>query len=120
MIKTRLFRLFHKSLTKTKGKLIAYWFQLPLAIFFFLLGFSIATGLGTLFAQTQQWQVFDAFFLVITSEMIQKYFYHSKQRFLFFSKKKAISAGKNFFNNLNYLKIGIIFGFFVDAFKLGS
>lgn len=120
MIKTRLFRLFHKSLTKMKGKLIAYWFQLPLAILFFLLGFSISTGLGTLFAQTQQWQVFDAFFLVVGFEIIQNYFYQSKQQFSFFFKKMSILAKNNSLNNLNYLKIGIMFGFFVDAFKLGS
>lgn len=114
MNKTRLFELIDKSVKKIKRKLITYWFQLPLAILLFLLGFLISSALGTLFAQTQQWQVIDGVFLVVAFEVLHKYIYNEHQKFELFGKRI------NFYKNANYLKIGIIFGFFVDAFKLGS
>ena len=114
MIKTRLIEILDKILKKIQRKLITYWFQLPQAILLFLFGFLIASGIGTLFAQTPQWQVFDAIFLVIVFEVINPLIYTKSNKFFIFSKET------NYIKNINYLKIGILFGFFVDAFKLGS
>ena len=74
----------------------------------FLLGFFIATALSTIPAQTGDWGVIAASIIVSISEITSKIIYQKLKY-----KKRVLS-------NLNYVKIGIIYGLFVDAFKLGS
>ena len=80
----------------------------------FLLGFLISSALGTFFAQIEQWQVFDAIFLVLSFEITHNSVYKR------FKKWKVFFKHSYSVKNWNYFKIGLLFGFFVDAFKLGS
>nr|WCH58099.1 hypothetical protein [Cystoclonium purpureum f. stellatum] len=73
-----------------------------------LLGFLIATILSTISAQTGDWGIIAASIIITINELISKLVYNLK-------KNKSIILIM-----INYIKIGIIYGLFVDAFKLGS
>ena len=90
--------------------------SLGLQLLNILLGFFIATALSTIPAQTGDWGVVAAAIIVTNQEIISKIIYQNK---------KSINKGRTYFLNLflkycNSIKLGIIYGLFVDAFKLGS
>nr|ARO91055.1 conserved hypothetical plastid protein [Flintiella sanguinaria] len=74
-------------------------------------GFFIANALATLPSQTGDWSVVVSGVLVAITELTSKIvykFYETKNKNLFI------------ITWINNMKIGIIYGFFVDSFKLGS
>nr|YP_010903438.1 hypothetical protein REP88_pgp137 [Hypnea cryptica]WCH55891.1 hypothetical protein [Hypnea cryptica] len=73
-----------------------------------LFGFFIATILSTVSAQTGDWSIIAAAIIIAYNEIISKIVYRRKNN--------------NFiiFTIINNLRIGIIYGLLVDAFKLGS
>nr|YP_010902642.1 hypothetical protein REP55_pgp139 [Hypnea nidulans]WCH54497.1 hypothetical protein [Hypnea nidulans] len=73
-----------------------------------LFGFFIATVFSTISAQTGDWSVIAAATIIAYYEIISKiiYKYNNNKRTIFII--------------INNLKIGIIYGLLVDAFKLGS
>ncbi|CCP38210.1 conserved hypothetical plastid protein (plastid) [Chondrus crispus] len=73
-----------------------------------LLGFFISTALSTMPAQTGDWGIIGASIIVTVYEIASKLIYSRKNNIL---KIPSI---------INHIKIGIIYGIFVDAFKLGS
>ena len=73
-----------------------------------LLGFFISTILSTMPAQTGDWGIVGASIIVTAYEIASKLIYNRKNNIL---KISSI---------INHIKIGIIYGIFVDAFKLGS
>uniref|UniRef100_UPI003001E87E Ycf20 n=1 Tax=Anunuuluaehu liula TaxID=3049639 RepID=UPI003001E87E len=73
-----------------------------------LLGFFIATVLSTMPAQTGDWGIIAASMIVTFNEIISKLVYNAKKNEL-----TVIII-------MNNIKIGIVYGLFVDAFKLGS
>jgi hypothetical protein len=81
-----------------------------------LLGFFAATALSTIPAQTGDWGIVAAAIIVTNQEIISKIIY----------KYKSLKPVRhNFFITIflkycNNIKIGILYGLFVDAFKLGS
>nr|QCI09127.1 hypothetical protein [Inkyuleea mariana] len=83
--------------------------ELSLQLISLLLGFFIATILSTMPSQTGDWGIIASSIVVtlneIISKIIYKYYNNSKDLFIYI---------------INSIKIGIIYGFFVDAFKLGS
>lgn len=83
--------------------------ELSFSIFNLLLGFFLATALATIPAQTGDWGVIGAAIIVTCYEIISLIIYP-----YFFNSKNMLFA------QINSIKIGIIYGFFVDAFKLGS
>ena len=89
---------------------------LSLQLLSLLLGFFISTALSTIPAQTGDWGIIAAAIIVTNQEIISKMTYQN----LITSKYKPISSINIFFKYCNNVKIGIIYGLFVDAFKLGS
>lgn len=81
-----------------------------------LLGFFAATALSTVPAQTGDWGIVAAAIIVTNQEIISKILY----QYTFFRYYKKNSIINIFLNNCNNIKIGILYGLFVDAFKLGS
>nr|YP_010471155.1 hypothetical protein N4M48_pgp037 [Synarthrophyton patena]UVF62984.1 hypothetical protein [Synarthrophyton patena] len=82
-----------------------------------LLGFFISTTLSTIPAQTGDWGVIASAIIVTNQEIASKIIYKRD--------KHANCKQKNLRKNillkyLNSIKIGILYGLFVDAFKLGS
>ena len=72
-----------------------------------LLGFFIATVLSTMPAQTGDSSIIAASFITTCNEILSRIVYSNKKRCI-------ISP------YINYIKIGVVYGLFVDAFKLGS
>ena len=81
-----------------------------------LLGFFAATALSTIPAQTGDWGIVAAAIIVTNQEVISKIIYQSK-KFKYFQENSVLT---NILKYCNNIKIGIIYGLFVDAFKLGS
>ena len=74
-----------------------------------MLGFFIASILSTIPTQTGDWDIISAAIIVTINENLSKLIYKTK-----------IKSNVFFINLINQIKIGIIYGLFVDAFKLGS
>nr|QHO64205.1 hypothetical protein [Lympha mucosa] len=83
--------------------------ELSFSIFNILFGFFLATALATIPGQTGDWGIIGAAIIVTCYEIISLIIYPH------FLKYKNILLVQ-----INSIKIGIIYGFFVDAFKLGS
>nr|YP_009628912.1 hypothetical protein [Balbiania investiens]QBX88695.1 hypothetical protein [Balbiania investiens] len=74
-----------------------------------LLGFFMATALSTIPSQTGDWGIIAAALMVTFYELISQFAYPK----IVFSSQKLIKQ-------INSIKVGILYGLFVDAFKLGS
>nr|YP_009732430.1 hypothetical protein [Gracilaria textorii]QHS71015.1 hypothetical protein [Gracilaria textorii] len=70
----------------------------------------MSTVFSTIPSQTGDWGIIAASIIVAVNEIISKNIY------------KYVKKNHDFFRLyvLNYIRIGIIYGLFVDAFKLGS
>nr|YP_009399886.1 hypothetical protein [Tolypiocladia glomerulata]ARW69705.1 hypothetical protein [Tolypiocladia glomerulata] len=82
---------------------------LNISILSFMLGFFFANILSTIPAQTGEWNIMSGSIIVTFNEIINKKIYKDTN----INKYIAIQL-------INNIKIGIIYGLFVDAFKLGS
>ena len=81
-----------------------------------LLGFFASTALSTIPAQTGDWGIVAAAIIVTNQEIISKITYqHNLSKYY----KTNIILNK-YLKYCNSIKIGILYGLFVDAFKLGS
>nr|YP_009019688.1 hypothetical protein [Gracilaria salicornia]AHH24656.1 hypothetical protein [Gracilaria salicornia]UAD87570.1 hypothetical protein [Gracilaria salicornia] len=69
----------------------------------------MSTVLSTLPSQTGDWGIIAGSIVVTFNEIISKHIYKLKKNYKFLS-----------LYTFNYIRIGIIYGLFVDAFKLGS
>lgn len=79
--------------------------NLTLGVFFLFFGFFSATSAITIIGSVADWDPLAAAVLLCWIELFTKFFYGSQK-------------STNFFRFLNTFKIGIVFGMFVDAFKL--
>ena len=82
-----------------------------------LLGFFISTALSTIPAQTGDWGIIAAAIIVTNQEIISKIIYQKHQTTDFKNKSLIKNTWLKYCNSI---KIGILYGLFVDAFKLGS
>lgn len=79
-----------------------------LRIISLMLGFFISSILSTIPSQTGDWGIVSAAIIITINEILSKIIY-------LFNKKKYLLIYL-----INDIKIGIIYGLYVDAFKLGS
>nr|YP_009256719.1 hypothetical chloroplast RF20 [Entransia fimbriata]YP_009256723.1 hypothetical chloroplast RF20 [Entransia fimbriata]ANI25421.1 hypothetical chloroplast RF20 [Entransia fimbriata]ANI25427.1 hypothetical chloroplast RF20 [Entransia fimbriata]WKT05766.1 hypothetical chloroplast RF20 [Entransia fimbriata]WKT05767.1 hypothetical chloroplast RF20 [Entransia fimbriata]WKT05885.1 hypothetical chloroplast RF20 [Entransia fimbriata] len=133
---TRLQRLYNEVLYMFKFKTKDLG---PLKILFVLLGFFQATALSTILGQTGDWDVLVSGALVALTEFLSFLFYTSMKLERDENARKAfqrfnpwsipcfshVTDFKNldfdiFLDLINQWKIGLIYGLFVDSFKLGS
>nr|YP_009313467.1 Hypothetical protein ycf20 [Galaxaura rugosa]SCW21721.1 Hypothetical protein ycf20 [Galaxaura rugosa] len=73
-----------------------------------LLGFFISTALSTIPGQTGDWGIIGAAIIVAFYEIISQRIYLTSE------------FHQRINSQINEIKVGIIYGLFVDAFKLGS
>lgn len=100
------------------------------ALFTLFFGFLIGNLFGTFLNSIRSFIFWDGliiFIILAVMEFLNFFLYKKANRFLIvfqniyysvcgFKKKQ----NKFFWKSLNFLKIGIMFGFFIDAFKVGS
>lgn len=87
-----------------------------LFLFFIFFGFFVGNLFGTFVNWVRQFNIADTvliFILVCLNEVINFIIYRRNQRNIFNFQNKLYSF-------LNAFKIGILLGFFVDSFKVGS
>ena len=84
----------------------------------FFCGFLLSSIIDTTLGEFNEWAIVGAALVVASLEVISKFFYTFSAEF----KGKIRVNYKSFrlINLTNSLKIGIIYGLIVDAFKLGS
>lgn len=113
--------------TNLKNKILAIQTQIKALLYYklnsvgiqvlnTLLGFFAATALSTIPAQTGDWGIVAAAIIVTNQEIVSKIIYQYKD--LRYSVKTPLIT--IFLKHCNNIKIGILYGLFVDAFKLGS
>jgi len=86
---------------------------------FFFGGFFVSNLFDTTLGSLFQWPILGSAFLVANFELFNKFYYETCQRTSFWQKIRKRYIIKTL-TYLNYFKQGIIYGFIVDAFKLGS
>nr|AYR06313.1 hypothetical protein [Renouxia sp.] len=87
--------------------------DLSIQLIHLLLGFFVSTALSTITTQTGDWVIIAAAFITIFQEVVSKIIYKDPASTNY---KKQHTLKKR----MNNIKIGILYGLFVDAFKLGS
>lgn len=112
MLQTRLEKLLTYTLSSITYLLYRKLTNLSISILNMLLGFFISTALSTIPGQTGDWGIIAAAIIVTFYEVISKIIYPIDQ---IVNRSESIVR-----KQINNIKIGILYGLFVDAFKLGS
>ena len=89
-----------------------------LKLIIFFTGFLLSNIFDTTVAEFKEWVILSAALIITSLEIISKNFYMLSIQISNSQKKNY--ALLNILRLFNYLKIGIIYGLIVDAFKLGS
>lgn len=97
-----------KILKKYKNTSVNYF---SINLISLLIGFFTANALATLPGQTGDWAIVVSAMSVSISEILSKLIYSIKLK----SRNSMV-----IFTIINNIKLGVIYGFFVDSFKLGS
>jgi hypothetical protein len=103
--------LYFRRRVKVK-KLLIYFVLTFLSI---LTGFFSSVAISTILGQTGDWAILSSALLSALIEVISKIFYSSKNL-----NRSVYGYRVNLLSFINNLKIGLVYGFFVEAFKLGS
>lgn len=102
-------QLIYKIIQIIKNNLNYTFYNFSLHIIGLMLGFFMSSILSTVSAQTGDWGIISASIIITFNEVLSKIIY---------KHNKNIQSIALYF--LNDIKIGVIYGLFVDAFKLGS
>jgi hypothetical protein len=92
-------------------------YYLSIQLLNILLGFFISTTLSTIPTQTGDWSIIAAALIVTNQEIASKIIY---KRYTINNCRKEKLITNTLLKYCNNIKIGILYGLFVDAFKLGS
>ena len=86
----------------------------------FFFGFFVSSILDTSLGEFREWAIAGAGIIVAVSETISKVFYWALAKFSFNRGVNSQYASIKLLSLLNSMKLGVIYGLIVDAFKLGS
>ncbi|MGG6297458.1 DUF565 domain-containing protein [Leptolyngbya sp. AN02str] len=112
---TRLNGLIESSLNRSIGWLQNPWRRISLVILSLLLGFFLATAIATTAGQNASWDIVAGVMLGIITESISWAYYRFRRR------RSDPQTGRSLIlEMLNGIKVGLIYGMFIEAFKLGS
>lgn len=121
---TRLTRFLGNFSKTFKEKFYFFQMSFSSAIFFLFSGFLAGNLFGTFLNGIRTFIPWDGFIVVsflFFVEIVSYIRYHIEGRFFLILWKFPFSYQKRiFWKNLNFLKIGLMLGFFIDAFKVGS
>ena len=84
----------------------------------FFTGFFLSGVLDTTLGEFQEWAIVGTALIVSSLEIINKIFYYT-----YFKIRSKLNKKYSIIESLsvlNFLKVGLIYGLVVDAFKLGS
>ena len=89
-----------------------------LNIISFFAGFLTSSIIDTSLGEFGEWAIVGAAIVVANIEAFNNVYYSITSQYRMASVKKTYS--RQLLANLNFLKIGVLYGLIVDAFKLGS
>ena len=110
-MQTRLFRIIRQIVFNSQYQFLLFKNVFTASIFYLFIGFVTGSGFCTILSlirETQVWDGFVIFFILLFFEKIGRRVY------------KQTQTKQSFLKLLNCWKTGILLGFFVDAFKVGS
>jgi len=84
----------------------------------FFCGFLLSSIIDTTLGEFNEWSIVGAALVVASLEIISKFFYTISSEIK--NRTSVVYISTKLINLTNSLKIGIIYGLIVDAFKLGS
>jgi hypothetical protein len=121
---TRLFQFLKTLFIGFKGKFLFFQTSFSSAIFFLFIGFLLGNLFGTFLSWIRTlvpWDGFIVISLLFFIEIISYIRYHKAGRSFLILWKFPFSFKKRIlWKSFNFLKIGLMLGFFIDAFKVGS
>lgn len=119
---TRLNRILNGSIGQLGGWLLNPWRRISLVILGLLFGNFLATVVATISGQRSESDVLASIVVVALTEAASWYVYRwSPRANLNASLKSSDRVQPSFITEvLNALKIGLTYGLFMEAFKLGS
>nr|YP_009105915.1 hypothetical chloroplast RF20 [Microthamnion kuetzingianum]AIT94733.1 hypothetical chloroplast RF20 [Microthamnion kuetzingianum] len=121
--KIRFAKFIKRFFFETKNKYLFFKKYFSLGIFFLFLGFLLGNIFGTflnLFRNYLIWDGLIVFFLIFFCEIVNYNIYTKKKKLSHIFTWSLKFPGAILWKFLNYFKIGVLFGFFIDAFKVGS
>ncbi|ACB51868.1 hypothetical protein cce_2520 [Crocosphaera subtropica ATCC 51142] len=110
MQRTRLNTLVEVTQTKFNQTFSNPWRRISLSLISLLLGFFVGQSVSITAGQEAYWDITVGIFLLIFTEGISRIAYSQ-------NKKKGRSLGLDI---LNLFKIGMTYGLYIEALKLGS
>jgi hypothetical protein len=110
MQNTRLTIITNTSLSRLERWFSNPWRRASLYIISPLLGFFLASIITSVSGANSTWDPYTALIMLLLAEVVSLTFYNTK-----IDRKRSL-----FLECLNLLKIGLIYGMFLEAFKLGS
>ena len=141
-LETRIAKLFDKVSIRFKEKVFFFQNSFYSSIFFLFLGFLSGNLFGTFLSGIRGFIYWDGFIvsiIIFFIEIVSYITYHKEGRLFFFiwrfssiveSQNRSIRESQSrtpfssqnvvFWKCLNFFKIGLMLGFFIDAFKVGS
>lgn len=115
MQNTRLNRIVDVVLERSLNGLQNPWRRLSLVLISVLFGNFLATAIATISGQNADWDVVVAAVLVVLTEVVSWLVYRNSR-----SRQQPEPQPRLVLEILNGVKIGLIYGFFIEAFKIGS
>lgn len=85
-----------------------------------LLGFFLSINISTILGQTGDWGFLSSGLLTASLEVCSRWIYQARKRTKKNLKTTLSKRGYRILIFFNNLKIGVLYGLFVEAFKLGS
>ncbi|KAK7390140.1 hypothetical protein VNO78_25439 [Psophocarpus tetragonolobus] len=107
--RTRIIRVIQEFQNKLGSKIEEVKKNLPMKLFFFLVGFYCATAFATVIGQTGDWDILSAALAVAVVEGIGALMYGASL--------PLVSMNKSLISLFNYWKAGLTMGLFLDSFK---
>ncbi len=117
MQNTRLNSLIDTLLDRSGRWLQNPWRRISLVVISLLLGNFLATAIATTAGQNADWDILVSVVLVVFTEGVSWFVYRIDRRTVPSNQtgQRALAI-----EILNALKLGLIYGLFVEAFKIGS
>jgi hypothetical protein len=113
---TRLTRLLNGTLGQFDQWLLNPWRRISLVVMSLLLGNFLAGAVSTTAGATSEWDVLAAMVIVAVTEAISWFVYWRRRSQLVNGRPRPSIVSEM----LNAMKIGLTYGLFLEAFKLGS
>lgn len=111
MQRTRLNTIFDVTQKRLNQLFINPWRRISLSLISLLLGFFVGQAVSTTAGQAAYWDITMSVFILLFTEFVSRIFY---------SRKFNNKAPSLWIDILNIFKIGVVYSFYLEAFKLGS